>query len=559
MSKIIVGEKVVNKIGEHGVIISCDDSFIHVEFKNRIAKLQITAFEQGFLKYENENFQQDINEEIQRKKQEQEQAAEKIRLASENAKNLREAMEAQAPVGVRFNSVSVRLEPSPATISSVKGKHKNLVKEIFEECDNDISEYYSLFNPKMKYLVPADYRSRPSLRSRYCVGFLSKYKDVYVLRVLSRNDVYTPGVVGGCIVTNSDTTEIIRILSIDGEFYCFSKHLSCEGNNYKNSKLHKKWQSSNFVAFVQLDEIIKRCDCGYINDCVEEKDVNCLQYAKLLFGALNNNKAEIVFKHKMFKDTSGIDNIVEYLESFSTKQIDFACKHNALNTLPFIKKYGLYEADVLSKLEQIVIRKKRDSSSVYDYLIQAFNRFSFDISLLDKKLIGFLKKIEFLRVRVYLDYITLLCRRRETTIDDFFDKDYEQRHFVLLQEQYIYYSKETSEKYIQIAKELSWIDREKDGYFIIVPKTIPEFKHEGEVQHNCVYTLQYFNYVIKRRSIIVFLRKEKNTPFVTIEFDYESFEILQAYGKYNSSIDKELNTFIEELAKELHQEMISHE
>jgi SPP1 family predicted phage head-tail adaptor len=59
---------------------------------------------------------------------------------------------------------------------------------------------------------------------------------------------------------------------------------------------------------------------------------------------------------------------------------------------------------------------------------------------------------------------------------------------------------------------------------------------EGMMQHNCVYSNRYYARVIAKRSIVVFLRKEENTSFVTIEFDYETFEVSQALGKYNRRI-----------------------
>ena len=106
----------------------------------------------------------------------------------------------------------------------------------------------------------------------------------------------------------------------------------------------------------------------------------------------------------------------------------------------------------------------------------------------------------------------------------------------------------------KIAKELSWIDRKENGYFIIVPKTIDAFMDEGMMQHNCVYSNRYYARVIAKRSIVVFLRKEENTSFVTIEFDYETFEVSQALGKYNKRIDPELRQYVVKLGKQLYYE-----
>ena len=116
------------------------------------------------------------------------------------------------------------------------------------------------------------------------------------------------------------------------------------------------------------------------------------------------------------------------------------------------------------------------------------------------------------------------------------------------------YTQEQKEKYARVAKELLWIDREENGYFIIVPKTISAFRYEGEMQRNCVYTNGYYDLVIKRQSIIVFLREKKDVPYVTIEFDYKNFDVLQAYGKYNKRIDADLYKYIVDLGKRLNRE-----
>ena len=53
----------------------------------------------------------------------------------------------------------------------------------------------------------------------------------------------------------------------------------------------------------------------------------------------------------------------------------------------------------------------------------------------------------------------------------------------------------------------------------MIPKTVTDFRTEGDMQHNCVYKLRYYRYVIDRESIIVFLRQEKDKPYITIEWE----------------------------------------
>jgi hypothetical protein len=249
---------------------------------------------------------------------------------------------------------------------------------------------------------------------------------------------------------------------------------------------------------------------------------------------------------------------MDYLEEFTSKQIDFASKNIVINTLPIIKRCGLHDIDILQKLES-VMRKRRTGDSVYDSLVQAFTHFNFDTSGLDIKLINFLRKTDNFNANLYGDYINLLSQAPAVTVDDLFDKNYIERHDAMVQENALCASTSEINQYSCVARELSWINREENGYFIIVPQTISDFKYEGTLQHNCVYTCGYFRNVIGRYSIIVFLRKNKTVPYVTIEYDYNTFEVLQALGKYNNKIDPELYKYIEDLGKALHEERISQE
>lgn len=573
MMEIIIGERVINKLKQAGTIISFDGKKITVQYKDRVCQLQSDAFEKGFIKYENAELQSKIDDRANAIKNKAEQEAEEKRIAKQNAADACRKMESMAPAGVRFNSVSIRLDSAPAGFSSVKAKYRKLAEEIFDKCDKDIGVLYDAFDPKMKYIAPPpatpryyyiygrEYEREERLqyfRSRYAVGFLVKYGEAHVLRVISRNDVYTPGKYGGFTVTNSDTTEILRILCIDGEAYYFSKHLTCDYNNYKNTTLYNKWQKASYVEFVSLDDVIKMCDCGYLNEYIGTKNVNCLGYVKLLMSALYDNKAEIVFKHGLFSSISDIDNISEYLKEFSTKQIDFASKNNVINTLPVIKECGLYDVNILKNVETLM-RKGRNRTSIYNNLKQLFLQRSWDVSVLNKKLVSFLRKNEMFNPIIYGEYVSEIARNPQSTKDDVFDKNYVERHFEMMQEKRVYYTRATENQYTQAAAELSWIDREENDYYIIVPKSIEEFKYEGQTQHICVYSMEYFLCVINQESIIVFLRKSKEVPYVTIEFDYNTFEVRQAYGKYNSYLDDELYEYIVDLGKRLYDERRSYE
>jgi hypothetical protein len=160
--------------------------------------------------------------------------------------------------------------------------------------------------------------------------------------------------------------------------------------------------------------------------------------------------------------------------------------------------------------------------------------------------------------RLYLDYITILSRYIEVGVEDFFDKNYVERHNEMLNDGVTHYTWEEERDYKYIAEELAWIDREDNGYFIRIPKTIEEFRREGEMQHICIFALRYFEFVIEHSSIIVFLRKEKDTPYVTIEYDYRTFKVVQAHGKSNADVEPELYQYIVDLGKKLYHERLFH-
>ena len=552
MADIIVGEKIINKAREIGTIVSFDDQYIYVEFKNRTARMQLDAFDNGFIRYQNPELQGKIDA----VKDEQAQKAAAIRSDRERAAADRRIIQEElssAHFNISLVSASIRLDPAPLTLTHVRKNDKELVERAFAECDKDIRELYALVTPDMIYR-----KYSHGLRSKYCVGFMCKYAGCYVFRAFSRNDIYDRNAYGATTVKHSDTTEVLRILLIDKRVYCFSKNLTSAGEHLVNTKGIKNWHISKLNNILMLNKIVKMCDCGYLNNYIEESNIDCIQYIKFLFPAFYNNKVEIVFKNKMFLSMHRVDDVAAYLEEYNHRQIDYASRNNVINTLPVIKRYGNLEIGVLLAMEKI-LKKRSNGLSLYGFLEDTLAAKELECNDLTDRLIRFVKKIDHFDATVYWDYIRELSRRNGVALKDFFDKDYMYIHDIMVSEREVYVSQSMHDEYSRMAAELSWIDREENDYFIIVPKTIAEFKHEGEKQHNCVYTMEYYRSVVARESIIVFLRKNKTEPFVTIEYDYETFEVYQAYAKYNENIPSELYNYIVELGKRLKCEKLSHQ
>ena len=551
MEHIIIGAKVINKSNEIGVIKSFEKKCFLVEFENRTTKFRLAAFEVGYLKYENEELQNKLIEYIKNnsiKKSE----SEPQEVASESNEN-----QYKTPIirtNDNTNKITIRLDKAPITFYHVRAKDKESIQKIFDECDKDTSSLYQSFCPIMEYPKYSSWA-----RSKYCAGFLTKYLDTFVFRVFSRNDIYKKRKKTGFAIIESDTTEILRVVRIGNNTYYFSKNISLSNGFFNNnSKSYNNWHISDLGTWVILAKVIRKCDCGYLNDYIVEHKINCNQYLKLMFPALYDNKVEIVFKNKLYLSTWRINDLSEYLKEFSPRQIDFASKNDVINTLPVIKSFGLYDVNILRDLEKLM-KKREHSESIYNRLEYIFKELNFDCSNLYRRVVDFLRRIDLLEPSLYLDYINMLHYINGITSGDFFDKDYIIRHNELMNTRRVRYDNNCRAQYAETIKELLWIDRKVDEYFIIVPKTIEEYKFEGDLQHNCVYSARYFMDVINKISIIVFLRKEKNTPFVTIEFDYKTFEVLQAYGKFNSKLNPSLYKYIVDLGKTLVYERMTHQ
>ena len=559
---IIVGEFVMNKLAEVGTITAFDSRYITVAYNNRTAMFMADAFEKGHIRYLNEDLQKKAEESIAQAKREAAQKAKEAILAAVKTKQ-----EQKTPVAsnaITIESSVLLIDSVPVFLNSVHKNDRQLVQEIFAECEKDTQNLYTSFQPKMVY---PKFTSRS--RSKYCVGFLSKYKGIYVFRVFSRNDVYKKRINSGVTVLESNTAEVLRVLQVNGRLYHFSKNIAVSLGHYNNTIGNDKWRGSDMGNRVFLNEVICNCDCGYLNGHITDKQSNieAFLFINLLFLALINNKAEIAFKNKAFASTYRIDNFAEYLEGFTSKQIDFASKNDVLHALPFIKQFGVSDIALLRDLDSVMY-KIRYGDSVHDYLEQMFARLGLVCADLDRRLMNFVKNVEYFNAALYFDYLRELDYQPAVglTIQDLFDKNYVERHDALLRQREernreisFQQERKDNEEYIKAAKDLSWIDREENGYFITVPKTVADFKIEGAGQHNCVYKLGYYRHVVNQRSIIVFLRKEKTVPYVTIEYDYQTFAVRQALGKYNKRIDPELYDYVVKLGKQLYYERHMHQ
>jgi hypothetical protein len=131
-----------------------------------------------------------------------------------------------------------------------------------------------------------------------------KYTNTYVMRVFMRNDIFKKGVRAGVTLLQCDTSEILRVVMVNGNLYFFIKNVKTRAGNYSvDTQRYGIWTQTSLYDDFNLNEMIRKCDCQYLNEYIPEENVSLKTHMPLLFSALYSNKAEIVFKHKLFSST----------------------------------------------------------------------------------------------------------------------------------------------------------------------------------------------------------------------------------------------------------------
>ena len=87
--------------------------------------------------------------------------------------------------------------------------------------------------------------------------------------------------------------------------------------------------------------------------------------------------------------------------------------------------------------------------------------------------------------------------------------------------------------------------------FVRPAKNAAEIIEEGRILHHCVGGSTYLEAHAQKESIILFLRKKEDTPYITIEME-PTGEIVQWYGAYDkkpdeAKIDRWLNKYVKQL------------
>jgi len=114
------------------------------------------------------------------------------------------------------------------------------------------------------------------------------------------------------------------------------------------------------------------------------------------------------------------------------------------------------------------------------------------------------------------------------------DKLVEKRRVILAREELERRKEQEKEKLAVLAGKSRYfgITFGNDSLFVIVLKTLEDYKHEGDLQHHCVYTNSYYG---KKDSLVLSARMKDapDKPVETVEISLKTGRILQCFGPCN--------------------------
>lgn len=100
-------------------------------------------------------------------------------------------------------------------------------------------------------------------------------------------------------------------------------------------------------------------------------------------------------------------------------------------------------------------------------------------------------------------------------------------------------------------KSLQWCEIKRGVLCVILPSAPADLVREGEMLHHCVGTMGYDKKVADGRSMIAFVRSvdDKDKPFVTVEYDLKTKQLIQCYGEHDHRPPEEVLCFVEKWAE----------
>lgn len=109
--------------------------------------------------------------------------------------------------------------------------------------------------------------------------------------------------------------------------------------------------------------------------------------------------------------------------------------------------------------------------------------------------------------------------------------------------------KEFYAKFLNIANKYISLQKENEDYCVIIAKSPAELIKEGKKLHHCVGSMGYDQKFAREETLIFFIRLSEtpDIPLVTVEYSLKSHKILQYHGNNNSTPDKKVLHYINDV------------
>lgn len=102
-------------------------------------------------------------------------------------------------------------------------------------------------------------------------------------------------------------------------------------------------------------------------------------------------------------------------------------------------------------------------------------------------------------------------------------------------------------KFAEVATKYLPLEFEgKTGLMVIIPRSVSDLVHEGEILNHCVGRMNYDQKMAREETLIFFVRNkaEVDKPFVTVEYSLKTHQVLQCYGYHDTKPDDKVLSFV---------------
>lgn len=107
-------------------------------------------------------------------------------------------------------------------------------------------------------------------------------------------------------------------------------------------------------------------------------------------------------------------------------------------------------------------------------------------------------------------------------------------------------NKDINEKMKKQAVKYHKLEKQIENLCFVLPTCTEDLIFEGNTLQHCVGRMSYNEKIANDKSLIIFVREEKNKPLYTMEYDQHKKQILQLYGFKDSLVPDKIKKIVEE-------------